>query len=133
MGIRRKSGIQWVVVLALFLALAVAGGFYIQYSSGDNSYRTLEKLDNEAYLENANALRGNIYKVEGVVQNSLAWSPSKGRLFSITTRDGAEESFLPVLIPPEFSSFNIQKGQKLTFKVEIIEGGFVKVIDMKKP
>ncbi len=49
-------------------------------------------LDVKAYLENANSLRGNVYKIEGEVTNALAWSPSTGRLIavrSITARYAA--------------------------------------------
>jgi hypothetical protein len=132
MTTRRKLGPIWIAVAAAFIAVAFGGGYLIYGKSGD-PFRTLEKLDPEAYLENANGLRGNVYKIDGVVQNSLAWSPESGRLFAIATKDGSNESFLPVLIPNAFNHFNVQKGQKILLKVEVVENGFIKAMDVRKP
>ena len=35
------------------------------------------------YLNNANSLRGNVYKVKGQITQSLGYSRAKGRLFSV--------------------------------------------------
>jgi hypothetical protein len=132
MGFGRKSGNIWWILCGILLAFALIGGVVI-YNRTEDPYRTFEKLDTNAYYENANGLRGNVYKIDGVIQNSLGWSPSEGRLFSVSVKADKEEALLPVLVPAEFNHFNLQKGQKMIFKVEIIKDGFIKVIDLRKP
>jgi hypothetical protein len=84
------------------------------------------------YLENSNSLRGNTYKVTGLVWNSLAWSADRGRLFAVEVESRNDTEMLPVLIPAAFNHVNVQKGQKFIFKVEIDENGILKVQDLQK-
>jgi len=79
-------------------------------------------LDIASYLVNANSLRGNIYKLEGKVSESLAWSPDSGRLIAVE----AENTLIPVLVTPEFHSLNIQKEQRLEFILEVDEKGILR-------
>ncbi|HPA18517.1 MAG TPA: hypothetical protein PLU30_12275, partial [Verrucomicrobiae bacterium] len=61
----RINPVWWVVAL-LLCAGAIAGGRYLFGYFGD-PYRTLQPLDMKAYLENANSLRGNVYKTRGTI------------------------------------------------------------------
>ena len=69
-------------IAAAFLVL-VALGFVFLGSKDQSTHRTVPALDVAAYLENSNSLRGNTYKLEGKVSESLAWSPDSGRLIAI--------------------------------------------------
>ena len=120
----------WLVAALILLAGVLGGGAYLWQTISD-PYRTLAPMDVPAYLENANSLRGNIYKTTGTIDNALAWSPTQGRLFSVTA-DGGGNEVLPVLIPPEFNHVNVQKGQRFSFKIEVGDKGVLKVDDMKK-
>lgn len=51
-----------IVAVIVVLAVLVAGGFYVQHFAAD-PYRALQPLDSEAYLDNANSLRGNRYRM----------------------------------------------------------------------
>ncbi|MGA7213115.1 MAG: hypothetical protein WBX20_02820, partial [Terrimicrobiaceae bacterium] len=93
-------------------------------------FRTISSLDVRTYLENANSLRGNVYKIEGEVVNSLAWSPSKGRLIAIKVEKGNE--VVPVLVTTSFNEINIQKGQKFIFLLEVDDKGILRTKDMTK-
>jgi hypothetical protein len=86
------------------------------------STRTTPPLDIVSYLENANALRGNTYKLQGTVAESLAWSPDSGRLIAVE----AEERIIPILVTPEFNGMNIQKEQQLVFILEVDENGILR-------
>lgn len=119
---------MWVI-LVVILAGLVGGGYFI-FNKSSEPFRTLQSMDVSQYLENANSLRGNTYKLDAVVQNSLAWSPAKGRLFSIEV--GPNKEVLAVLIPPALNQVNVQKGQRFFFKVEIIKDGVVQVLEMTK-
>lgn len=131
-GVRKGPPLVWWIVVIVTLMAASGTGYWIFSRNGD-PYRTVEKLNTETYLENGNALRGNLYKIEGIVQNSLAWSEDKSRLFAIRVGNSAPAPLLPVIIPAELSGINLEKGQKIVMKVEVIEGGFIKALDAQKP
>lgn len=117
----------WKVGLTLgAVVLAIAAGF-LMIGGGGSPYRTLSPLNVNSYLENANSLRGNVYRLEGVVQNSLAWSPAKGRLISVelTDDDGKGQHILPIFLPSLLNHVNLQKGQRFLFKVEIGQDGII--------
>ena len=84
MARRANSKIRplWIVLTLGALALAIAVGVLLQNSGGD-PYRTVPALDLGDYLNNANSLRGNVYKVKGQIMQSLGYSRAKGRLFSV--------------------------------------------------
>lgn len=108
----------------------LAAYFFVQ--TEDTSFRTLPELQVEAYLENANSLRGNTYKLEGVINHSLAWSSSFGRLFSVQVDQSRDEYLVPVLIPADLNDTNIQRGQKFVMKIEVVENGLLRVLEMDK-
>ncbi len=107
------------------------GGYFL-YARANDPYRTLAPLDVPVYLENSNSLKGNTYKIEGTILNSLAWSAEAGRLFSVEVQSGSDAAPLPVLIPVQFNHVNIQKGQRFFFKIEVDEKGILKVRDLRK-
>jgi hypothetical protein len=129
MARRKKSSLQplWIIAALVLLAAAFLGSALFQ-STGNDPFRTVAVLDIPAYLDNANSLRGNIYKVEGEVSNSLAWSPSSGRLISVDVKDDT----IPVLVTNEFNAINIQKGQKFIFVIEVDENGVLKTKNLSK-
>ena len=90
----------WVIGVIIVVIGAIEVG-YILLSKINNPYRTLTPLNVPAYLENSNSLRGNTYKVTGTVWNSLAWSPTIGRLFSIEveTVSGVTRLRIPGYVP----------------------------------
>jgi len=122
----------WIVAIFILVAAAISAGYFLVGRVND-PYRTLSPLSVSAYLENSNSLRGNSYKVTGTVWNSLAWSPTTGRLFSIEVDSGnGSTDILPLLIPAQFNNQNIQKGQRFTFKIEVDEKGILKAAGLKK-
>src|SRR4051812_447914 len=102
----------WMLI-TLALSLSAVGGGYFLFSRVSDPYRTMTKLPTADYLENSNSLRGNTYKLEAVIAASIDWSPSAGRLFSV---ESEESGLLAILIPPEFNSINIERGQRYIFK-----------------
>ena len=94
-------------------------------------YRTLAPIDVPTYLDNANSLRGNVYKLTGTIDSELAWSPDGGRLFSVLA-DGSKTDVLPLLIPPELNSVNIQKDQRFFFKIQVGDKGILTASGLRK-
>ena len=118
----------WFVLAAALLVAAFLGSRLFQ-SSGSDPFRTVAGLDIPSYMENANSLRGNVYKVEGEISNSLAWSPTSGRLIAVDVK----EETIPILVTAEFNAMNIQKGQKFLFVVEVDENGTLKTKSLSQP
>jgi len=131
MARRKKSSIQpgWIILAAVLVVGAFFGSRLFLTAGGD-PYRTVAQLDVASYMENANSLRGNIYKVEGEVSNALAWSPTDGRLFAVDVKDGTDT--IPVLVTTEFNEINIQKGQKFIFVIEVDEKGLLRTKKLSK-
>src|SRR5689334_3489216 len=127
MARRASSSVHpvWIVGILILVAVAIGGG-YLLFRGVNDPYRTIAPLDTAAYLESSNSLRGNTYKISGTILNSLAWSATAGRLFSIEVGSGSSTDVLPVLIPVEFNHVNIQKGQKFVIRIEVDEKGILK-------
>lgn len=133
MARRASSGLNpgWWVAVGVLAVAAIAGGYFV-FSKANDPYRTISTLDPAVYLENANSLRGNIYRVSGTVWNSLGWSPSAGRLFAIEVGEGRGTELLPLLVPTTLSHANLQKGQRFTFEVEVGDAGVLRVRSLRK-
>jgi hypothetical protein len=116
------------MLLAVGLVVAALAGGYFLFGRTSDPYRTLTPLPIPDYLQNSNSLRGNVYKLDATVGQSLAWSPTVGRLFSVE----ANGEVLPVLVPPQFNSVNIERGQRFYFKVEVGDHGILHAQDVKK-
>ena len=134
MARRASSKIRpvWIVCILGALALAVVGGIVLQ-NQGSDAFRTVPELNVSDYLANGNSLQGNTYKVKGVISQSLGYSRGKGRLFSVEVNSGgSNEGILPVLVPPELSYLNLQKGQHYTLLLEVSDAGVLLARKMQK-
>lgn len=136
MSRRASSKIRplWIVLILGALLAAMVVGVVVQNTGGE-PYRTVPELDLTEYLNNANSLQGNVYKVRGQIAQMLGYSHGKGRLFSVDVgsgQGGNTNDVLPVLVPPELGYLNLQKGQRYIFRLEVGNGGVLKAQDMKK-
>jgi hypothetical protein len=116
-----------MVLTAVLVIAAVAGGYFL-FGKANDPYRTLTALPVADYLQNSNSLRGNVYKIDATIAQSLQWSPTAGRLFSVEVNG----EMLPVLVPPQFNSVNIERGQRFFFKIEVGDRGVLRAQDVKK-
>lgn len=119
----------WIVACVLLVAVAVGGGWLL-FRNVQDPYRTTALLDTQLYLENANSLRGNSYRVTGTIRNFIKGSRS-GRLFSIEV-DDANKSVLPILVPESLNKINIQKGQSFAVRLTVDENGILHVEELRK-
>ena len=131
MARRASSSVNpwWVGGVVVLAGLALAGGWAL-FKTVSDPYRTLTSLDVPAYLQNANSLRGNVYKLNATVDTQLAWAPREGRLYSVEVH--GRNDVLPVMIPAAFNRMNIQKGQRYFLKLEVGEKGVLRVQDIRK-
>jgi hypothetical protein len=117
----------WIFIAA-GIVLAALGGGYVIFGKASDPYRTMTALPVADYLENSNSLRGNEYKLDGTISKSLEYSSVNGRLFSVEVGN----DLLPILVPPQFNSVNIERGQRFVFKIEVGDKGILKAKDVKK-
>lgn len=143
---RRKSGINLGQLLGLAggITLLIGAGGVVLFlflgnppgGPGDDAPRRTRVSANDLnvaeYLKNANALRGNAYRVSGRVEEQLRWSPGEGRLISILVPASGDTSPIPILVPKQFSHLNLEKGSQFTFVVEVRNSG-VLVATSAKP
>lgn len=132
---RAQSGVRpahWLGLLAI-LAVIGGGGFALMNRATDPMTGITELSTNE-FLENATALSGNIYKIEGIVDDRLdKWRSADGRLFSVQISDGSGTgTFVPVWVPPDYQGANIQRGQRYALKVRVQENGVLEVLELLK-
>jgi hypothetical protein len=127
---RKKSSSRSksLLPIAAGFIMIVALGFVFLGSKDKSTHRTVPSLNVGAYLENSNSLRGNTYKLEGKVAESLAWSPDSGRLIAIEI----DNEIIPVLVTADFNDMNIQKEQRLVFLVAVDEKGILRTRKVEK-
>ena len=128
MGRRASSSVNpaWFVIVAAVVVAAIAGGWALKGTVTD-PFRTLAVFPVADYLQNSNSLRGNVYKLDGVVSEQLGYV-NNARLISIEV-NGEPVS---LIVPAELRDVNVQKGQRLLFKVEVGDKGILKALDVKK-
>ena len=126
----KKSRLPLGIVVAIVLIVAAFLGSRFFITTSSQPFRTATPLDVATYLENANSLRGNVYRLQGEVLNSLGWSPTKGRLIAVGVDDGRQ--VVPVLVTTDFSHINIQRGQRFIFLLEVDDKGILRTKDMTK-
>jgi hypothetical protein len=118
--------------LITILAVIGGGGFALMNRATD-PMNGVTDLETGEFLENATALSGNIYKVEGIVDDRLdKWRGTDGRLFSVQVSDGSGSSYVPVWVPPDYTGANIQRGQRYVIKVRVQENGVLEMLELLK-
>lgn len=126
----RKSRLPFGIVIAIVVILAAFAGSRFLITTTSQPFRTASPLVVQTYLENATSIRGNVYKIQGEVLNSLGSSPTKGRLIAVGADGGSQ--VVPVLITGDFSHLNIQRGQRFVFLIEVDDNGILRTKDMTK-
>ena len=119
----------WIVASVVLVIAAIGGGLTL-FKNVQDPYRTTAVLDTRLYLENANSLRGNTYRVTGTIRNFIRGNRS-GRLFSIELEDNGK-SVLPILIPESLNKMNIQRGQTFAVRLTVDENGILHVEELRK-
>lgn len=116
--------IGFLVIAALLFKL-IAGDL-IGGGGGSGKKRSSANatmLSLTTYRDNGNSLRGNVYRVEGKVEETLRWTPDRGRLISFEADDTTVSMPVPVLVPEDFSNVNIERGSEMSMVVRVDRDG----------
>lgn len=136
---RRNSGINLPQVIGLvggiaflFTVAAVVLYLFLGGPSGGTDESTPRRtrvsandLSVSDYLDNANSMRGNSYRVSGRVEEQLRWSADEGRLVSVVVSGQGDAAPIPILVPRQFSHLNLEKGTSFSFVVEVRTNGIL--------
>lgn len=130
---RRRSGLQplHIISAAAFLAVAAGGWWFFTRNKGDKLAGN--PFSGEQYAENR-IVRGNTYVLTGTVLQQLRFGSDSSRLFSVDVKEdgGSGKVPVPVLVPPEFSSINIQVGQEFQMSVLVDKDGVLRAKEIRK-
>jgi len=118
------AAILGFIVVAALLFRLIAGDMFGGGESGSSgSSSNASALNLVTYRDNGNSLRGNVYRVEGRVEETLRWTPDRGRLISFEANDATLSIPVPVLVPEDFSNVNIERGSELNLVVRVDRDG----------
>ena len=109
-------GVAAVVIAAFFGGKALLG-------KKSQSFSDVPPLAVEDFLANGNSFRGNEYVVEGAIDEKLRWTPDRGQVVSVMVSTAGGAEFIPVEIPADLSSINIERERRYAFKVKVRQGG----------
>jgi len=110
-----------VVIAVVVIAIIFAGKSLLTNKS--TSFSDITPLTVQDLLDNGNSLRGNVYAIEGKIDEKLRWTPSNGQVVSIRVESSGGEEIIPIQIPDKFSKLNMEREQRYAFKVEFEQGG----------
>ncbi len=114
------------LIIAALLVKVIAGDLIGGGNSGGGG-KTFQgnatMLNLGTFRDNANSLRGNVYRIEGKVEETLRWTPDRGRLISFEAKDESNAIPVPVRVPETFSTVNIERGAEMKMIVRVDREG----------
>ncbi|MBB5350355.1 hypothetical protein HNR46_000579 [Haloferula luteola] len=122
---RASSGPKPTLIVSLIAiaVLAFVGGKAWIGQKGSSSPLDGAPLDMVQVEINSNALRGNSYVVDGMIDGKLAWTADQGQLISLQVGENDQARFLGIEIPAELSKINIERGRHYAFRVRFRDRG----------
>ena len=134
MARRASSGLNPSIILGAVVLVGVlifAGNLLLSRESV--AFDDVPRLQVDDLLQNGNALRENIYVIEGEIDEKLQIT-SRGQLLSVRVQGSTGDEFVGVQIPSSLANdHNIEIRQKYAFKVKIEKGGIAVASDIKRP
>lgn len=123
----QSSPLATIGILAAIIVVLGGGFFFLNRKPAGFSDPPLPV---EAFLNNANSLRGNVYSLEGRV-NSIR-PRDNGKFVHVRVEDRGIDKHIFVIIPNTLNAVNIEREQNYAFKVEIEKGGIPMVSELAR-
>lgn len=121
--------VGFFVIAAILIKLIAGGsGFSLGGGGGNRSNGNATPINLTNYRENANSLRGNVYKIEGKIEEMLRFGDERGRLISFdAVKEGSDGEVypVPVLVPDEFRNVNLERGAEMSMIVRVNPNGML--------
>ncbi len=133
MARRASSSTNPLLIVGIGVAIiaAIFGGKSM-LKKESTSFSDAYPLDVVAFLEDANAFRGDEFFVEGKIEEKLRYTRSNGEIVSIRVKTAGGEEIIPIQIPDKFNKLNIDRKQSYAFKILIKEGGIPVATEIKR-
>ncbi|MGJ8724793.1 MAG: hypothetical protein ACSHYB_09575 [Roseibacillus sp.] len=121
-----KSSPATTIGIIAAVVILLGGGFF--FLNKKPAGFTAPPLPVDAFRNNANSLRGNVYSVEGQVH---AIRPQdSGKFVHLRVDDRGSDQHIFVVVPNTLNTVNIEREQKYAFKVEIKKGGIPETLEL---
>ena len=132
MARRASSGLNPGIILGVVVVIGVVifGGRQLLTRESE-AFKGIPRLQVDDLLQNGNALRSNVYVIEGEIDEKIKFS-SRGQLVSVKVSGSSGDEFIGIEIPAAFSDRNIETKQKYAFKVEFQKGGVAVAQDIQR-
>lgn len=117
-------------ILLILVAVAVVAGLGFFLMNRKPVGFDSPSLPVDSFLDNANALRGNVYSVEGRVHSIV--SRDSGKFIHLAVDDSGREKHVFVVVPSDLQATNIEREQSYGFQVTIQKGGIPEASAVKR-
>ena len=132
MARRASSGLNpGIILIAVVIVGVVIFAGKQLLSSETTAFDGTPRLQIDEFLENGNALRTNVYVIEGEIDEKLQIT-NQGQLVSVKVAGSRGDEFIGVEIPSSLNDRNIEIKQKYAFKVEFTKGGVAVAQDIQR-
>ena len=120
MARRARQGVNpaQIGIIAVIVA-AIVGGIAFALTRTGDPMRAVSELDITDYVTRGDSMAGTEWKITGVIEEKLRWTPDQGQLVSVLVEQGNLREVLPVLIPPDFKEIKINIGDRFTILVHV--------------
>ncbi len=114
----------------LTIGALLIGAFFVNQlwnTSKQNTYPDLPSLPIEDYIENGLSLRNNQYQLQGEVVEKPESDLTQGQLVFVRVKveETQEVEEVSIKVPSHVGKVNLETKHDYTFKVKVIEGGFL--------
>lgn len=121
-----------IIAIAVVVVIVIIGGKSL-LKRKPTGFADANPLNVEEFLQDGNSLRGNVYAVEGKIDDKLRWTTNRGQVVSLmVTVEGKEPVPIPVEIPQEFNHLNIEREQRYAMRIKVRQQGIPVATDVKR-
>lgn len=133
MARRARKGVEstQIIIIAAIL-VALAGLAYVVASRSSDKFASLTPLPIGEYMRNANSLSGNIYKMTGEVNSKARYTENNGQIIIVEVEDAGNLVDLGVYVPVDLYGTNLDRGDKITGRVEVRSGGVLALLELQQ-
>lgn len=126
MARRARKGVETsqIIIIAV-VVLAIAGVAVLLAGRSKDTFAGLNDLPVNEYMNNANSLSGNIYKLTGTVSVKERYTANNGQMIFVEVETPSGPADLPLYVPVELYGTNIDRGDAIVSKVEVRAGGIL--------
>ena len=126
MARRARKGVENTqIIIVAVIVLAIGGAAVLVANRSSDKFAGLTPLPLGEYMDHANSLSGNVYKLSCTVTAKPRYTENNGQFIFVETEDGGNMVDLGVYVPVELYGTNLDRGDTITARVEVRGGGIL--------